>query len=486
MRQNEEASSAITQIINALQQRRFHEAETGAIAEIRKAPLVPQIWVLLGESLLHQGFGHAARKAFDRAWMLDPQADWVGSVRRTLAQTPLGEPRPDIDELLRVKRVSVTIGIIVRDEERVIQRCLSSLQGAADEIVLIDCESVDRTVEIARSFPNVRIVHTRWNEDFAALRNEGLANMTTDWVLWVDADEHLHPDDIGAVREVAGLYDEMDPVAVLYVWQLNEFNGTVLHEFSQTRMFPLRRGLCYHGRIHEQVGPAEGGPYSGVSFRKPVRIRLLHDGYEPEIIRSKDKLQRNLRLLDMMVKEDPMNPGWWTYYARESLSAGLTDQALNGLRMAEETARSQPNFARLLDVYMLTAKIRISRREWPLAEEACRKALERYPQFPDAHFYLAIVKMRQSEQLQREAEQALRQAKAGFAYYRGTVTPDREIAKWKADATLADIARAVGKFGDAALIYRKIAEMFPYAEQVQRPLRLIDEQIKKLKNNDVL
>lgn len=467
-------------VIELLKQGRFAEAAQGAIAHIRKASLVPQPWVLLGEALLHQGYGEAARKAFNRAWLLDPQAAWVGGVENTLRRSTQGPALPELEELLRYKKVSVTIGIIVRDEERSIGRCLASLQGAADDILVIDCESVDRTVEIAQTFPGVRIVHTKWNNDFSALRNVGLSYMTTDWVLWVDADEHLHPDDVQSVREVAGLFDETDPVSVLYIWQLNHMGGTVLNEFSQTRIFPLRRGLKHHGRIHEQVGPESGGLYSKISYRQPVRLRLWHDGYEPDIVRSKDKIKRNLGLLQTMVEEEPDNPGWWTYYARESLAAGFAEQALEGLRQAEETAKRQPFFGRILDVHMLQAKIHLSRGEWGLAEQACRKALERHPDFPDAHFHLALAKLRQAHELQREAELSLQQAKAGFITYRGTVSPDHEIAKWKADVTLADIVRSRGKFADAAAIYRHIAEAYPYVQQVRRPLQLYEEQAKKM------
>lgn len=463
-------------IIEDLRQQRYAEAERGAVEEIRKAPLVPQGWVLLGEALLHQGFGAAARKAFDRAWLLDPQAEWVPSVQQLLDAAPNGERRSDIDALLGYKKVTVAIGIIARDEERSIARCLSSIRDAADEIVLVDCGSVDRTVEIASGFDNVTIVHAEWNNDFAALRNVGLARMRSDWVLWIDADEHLHPDDITAVREVAALYDDFAIPPVLYVWQVNEVAGTVVHEFSQTRMFPLRYGLKYYGRVHEQVGPASGRLYTEPSYRKPVRIRLLHDGYEPEIMKSKAKLARNLALLAMMVEEEPDNPGWWTYYARESLASGLVDQALDALTKATAAAADKPAFARMLDVHMLTAKIRASRKEWELVEQACAQALALHSDYPDAHFYLAMARLKRGNELYRQADASLRKAKEGFATYRGTVSPDHDIARWKADATLADIARATGKLGEAGQVYMEVFKRNPHVAELRKPLELLKQQ----------
>ncbi|TVY10465.1 glycosyltransferase family 2 protein [Paenibacillus cremeus] len=467
-------------IIAALKEQRYTEAERGAIEEIRRAPLAPQAWTLLGEALLHQGYGHAARKTFGRAWLLDPEAAWVEQVEQALKRTQPGPSRADIDELLQVKRVTVTVGIIARDEERTIRRCLASLQGAVDDIVVVDCESKDATASIAAEFPGVKIVRTSWNNDFSALRNAGLAVMNTDWVLWIDADEELHPDDVTAVREVAGLYDDMDVPSVLYIWQVNRIAGSVRHEFSQTRMFPLRYGLRYHGRVHEQVGPREGSIYSQVTYRKPVRIRLLHDGYEPDIVKQKDKISRNLRLLEMMVKEEPDNPGWWMYYARESLAAGQTEQALEAIRRTEETALHQPRFGRLLDALMLKAKIHLAARRWDEVEEACMKALELDADFPDAQFYLATAKLHRGAELHREAEKLLRQSKDSFKRYRGTVSPDHEIAQWKADVSLADIARSVGKFADATQMYQQVQARAPYVHQIHKPLQRMEEQYRKL------
>lgn len=467
-------------IINALREDRFADAEREATAEVRKARHAAQGWTLLGEALLHQGFGAAAGRVFHRAWLLDPEASWVEQARQAVGRSPQGPPRPDIEELLAVPTVTVAIGIIARDEERSIRRCLASLVGAADEIVLIDCESKDATVAIAREFSQVKVVHTTWQRDFAALRNEGLAHMTSDWVLWVDADEHLHPDDKDAVREAAGLYNDFQIPAVLYIWQVNQMQGAIRHEFSQTRMFPLRFGLRYHGRVHEQVVPAHGDMFAGSTYRKPVRIRLLHDGYEPDIVAGKRKLSRNLELLQLMVEEEPDNPGWWLFYGRESLAMGRTEQALRALRQAEQTAALKPSFARLPDVWMLQAQIHLAAREWDTAEQLCQRCLEHAPDFPDAQFYLGLIRLNRGAALYREAEGLLRQSKESFSRYRGTVTPDHEIMKWKADVSLADIARSVGKFADAALLYRDVQTRCPYVTQVEKPLKLLEEQLRKL------
>lgn len=164
-------------LVSALKKGDYLRAERMAVELVRKHPFDAQGWVYLGESLLHLGYGEAASQVFERAWLLDPQAAWTDKISRLLRGLPKGEKRADIDELLRVPEVSVAAGILARDEERAIARCLDSLQDAVDQIVLIDTGSTDRTLEIASRYEKVQIVHFDWCDDFSAARNEGLNHM---------------------------------------------------------------------------------------------------------------------------------------------------------------------------------------------------------------------------------------------------------------------------------------------------------------------
>ena len=88
---------------------------------------------------------------------------------------------------------SITACLIVKNEERFLDKCLQSLQGTADQIVVVDTGSTDRTVEIARTH-DAEIHHFEWCDDFAAARNFSLEKARGDWVLILDADEVLTPE----------------------------------------------------------------------------------------------------------------------------------------------------------------------------------------------------------------------------------------------------------------------------------------------------
>ena len=91
-------------------------------------------------------------------------------------------PASDLGE-----RAKVSLTMIVREEENNLPRCLESVRGIFDEIIVVDTGSTDRTVEIARSF-GAKVFDFVWVDSFSAARNEALAHATGDFAFWLDAD----------------------------------------------------------------------------------------------------------------------------------------------------------------------------------------------------------------------------------------------------------------------------------------------------------
>ena len=84
--------------------------------------------------------------------------------------------------------ITLSLCMIVRDEEAVLARCLDSAQGIADEIVLVDTGSRDRTKEVAARYTD-RIYDFPWRNDFSAARNYALSLARMDYCFWLDADD---------------------------------------------------------------------------------------------------------------------------------------------------------------------------------------------------------------------------------------------------------------------------------------------------------
>ena len=80
--------------------------------------------------------------------------------------------------------ISISLCMIVKDEEAVLGRCLDSIKSAADEIVIVDTGSTDRTKEIAADYTD-RIYDFKWEDDFSAARNFALSKGYKDYLMWL-------------------------------------------------------------------------------------------------------------------------------------------------------------------------------------------------------------------------------------------------------------------------------------------------------------
>jgi len=97
---------------------------------------------------------------------------------------------------------SISLCMIVRDEEEHLEKCLESVNDAVDEIIVVDTGSRDKTVSIARSF-GAGIFFHEWENDFSVPRNISLEHATGDWILILDADEVLEAQSKTKIIEAA-------------------------------------------------------------------------------------------------------------------------------------------------------------------------------------------------------------------------------------------------------------------------------------------
>ncbi|MFB5685249.1 glycosyltransferase family 2 protein, partial [Paenibacillus terreus] len=96
---------------------------------------------------------------------------------------------------------SISLCMIVRNEEKYLPKCLSSVQRIVDEIIIVDTGSTDDTVAIAKSF-GAKVIQMPWQNSFADARNRGFDEATGDWILWLDADEEM---DVNEAEKLKGL-----------------------------------------------------------------------------------------------------------------------------------------------------------------------------------------------------------------------------------------------------------------------------------------
>ncbi len=207
------------------------------------------------------------------------------------------DPRPGV--LPRKPRLSVCM--IVRDEEKVLPRCLRSVQGIADELIVVDTGSQDNTISIAKDF-GAKVSHFRWCDDFAAARNECLKYATGDWILHIDADEELRPDSIPHLKK--GMLSSF----VLY-YLIKCDNGPrcegVRIEWVG-RLFRRHPELRYHRPYIEGVDcSVEKVIIAEPRWQKRYEPNIIihHCGYEPS--KMPKKWERGIRIMKSYIIQNP-------------------------------------------------------------------------------------------------------------------------------------------------------------------------------------
>ena len=225
----------------------------------------------------------------DRLFAFPPAVTTVDGPQALWSALP-GADLPDREVAPALVHQSLSAVLIVKDEEDVLEACLSAVAPFVDEIVVYDTGSTDRTLEIARAHADL-VIEGHWDDDFSAARNRALAHATTDWVLSLDADE-VAEGDVEALRRLVD-HEQADAVVVPIVsttWR----DATSGDESRSSRLF-RRVGAEWRGALHEQVTVDGGRRGLQLSGEEPL-LRLVHSGYTSATIAEKDKRGRNLAI----------------------------------------------------------------------------------------------------------------------------------------------------------------------------------------------
>ncbi|MBO6291866.1 MAG: glycosyltransferase family 2 protein, partial [Selenomonas sp.] len=154
-----------------------------------------------------------------------------------------------------MKKLRISACAIMRDEEKHIGRWLACVRQFADEIIVVDTGSMDRTAELAAT-GGAQVYKFPWQDDFSAAKNFTLDKARGHWVAFLDADEYFPPESLDKVRP---LLERLEPdfkvAGVLCRWvNFDEDEGMELQGADvQLRLFRNLRSLRYRGRIHEAL-----------------------------------------------------------------------------------------------------------------------------------------------------------------------------------------------------------------------------------------
>lgn len=226
--------------------------------------------------------------------------------------------------------ITLSACLIVKNEEKNLDRCLKSLVPICDEIVVVDTGSSDRTVEIAQQY-GAKVGHFQWIGDFAAARNASLEMASGHWALWIDADEELPAEAIPSFRE--GL---MRPHFGGYFIQIVNFmdaeNPANQYVHTPVRLFRCIPEIRFEGRVHEQV--LQDFDRHGFLTATMTNAQLYHYGYQAESMKDKDKINRTISMLEKEVRDHARDPFQWFNLANAYCVARRYPDAERAARIA--------------------------------------------------------------------------------------------------------------------------------------------------------
>jgi tetratricopeptide (TPR) repeat protein len=333
----------------------------GALAGVEMLedePREPVLLNLTGVLVYELGAIVAAEALFRAAQRLDPELPDVGNNLRAVKArrkagmtTPQGLP-PQVLRLLRTlgpraqkaaqKAVpatgqTVSLCMIVKDEEAMLPQCLGAVAEFVDELIVVDTGSTDRTVEIAESF-GAKILHHEWDGDFSAARNVGLDAATSDWLMYLDADEVLVEGEGPRLRELLG-HVWREGIFLTESNHVGEIADGVAVQHSALRLFKNRPEYRFEGRVHEQFAHKLPSEHERIEY---TQVRIEHFGYLGAVRESKEKSRRNLELLERQIADGVDTPFLHFNLGSERAASGDIAGSLVHLQRAWDKVAEDP------------------------------------------------------------------------------------------------------------------------------------------------
>lgn len=223
--------------------------------------------------------------------------------------------------------ISISLCMIVKDEEQTLERCLESVKNIPDEIVIVDTGSTDKTIEIAQKYTD-KIYGVKWEEDFAKARNFSFAQATKEYIMWMDADDLIEEEQNSRIIILKQtLHAAIDVVLMKYHTDVDS-SGRAGLAYYRERLIKNNKEMKWVEPIHEIIDLKGNIMCSD--------IYITHRG-------SSKNRERNLRIYENYLRQgNILTARGRLYYARELYENGYYKEAKQRfLQIIEEEENQQ-------------------------------------------------------------------------------------------------------------------------------------------------
>lgn len=348
--------------------------------------------------------------------------------------------------------------MIVRDEELLLGDCLSFAREFVDEIVVVDTGSQDQTIEIARRYGS-SVYEFPWCDDFSAARNYALDQLTSDFVLILDADERLGPGAGQHIRTLISEHRDSDETT-LYLARFENIDAEGRHMGGEyvSRLWRADPKLRYEGLVHEQLVHED----EQLNYRLEDNFHIVHFGDDPGLAEARGKRKRNIDLLTRGLAQQPDDPYLRYQLAREQYAAGLFESALEAFKWLIEGSQAS---SLVLNAYLFGSEC-LRAMKCPL--DAMALALEGTEHAPDyGELWYAFARAALEAGKGYRAEAGFKNAKRVPSGLASIAFRDPSIMEWRADLGQVQALLMMREPDKAIELANAVRPRLPESERVE-------------------
>ncbi|MEN6568362.1 MAG: glycosyltransferase, partial [Veillonellales bacterium] len=283
--------------------------------------------------------------------------------------------------------ITISLCMIVKNEEQNIARCLGSVKEAVDEIIVIDTGSTDKTMKIARAY-GAKVQSFLWNGNFSDARNASLDLAAGGWILFLDADESMTAGSGAVLREIVKAND----VEGYFIKIINYVGSESYSECSPDMVFRLFRNrpdYRFHDAVHEQIVDTIQARSHQAKFLIAEEVVILHYGYLNQQIEEKDKINRNLSMLSKELAVHPDSLSLRYHYGVELYRSGQFEASVGEfLAVIQQLEPGALYLARVIR-YIVMAYHGAGRLEE--AMDMVNTGIAQVPDYADLYYYGGLI-----------------------------------------------------------------------------------------------
>lgn len=301
--------------------------------------------------------------------------------------------------------------MIVKNEEKNIERALSWGKSVMWEQIVVDTGSTDRTVEIAKKM-GAKVCKFPWIDDFSAAKNYAIEQCTGDWVALLDADEYMTPEDAKKLPAYIKEMNNRNLDGLSTGWQQLDGDGKIFSSGTQVRIFRRLPDIRYRRCIHEQLESTTGRE---LRLGNAVNdLSIFHTGYQGQAFEEKKRSGRNRKLILKELEKNPDDYEMMGYMGDDCQSDGDKEEAALWFRRSIEHMPSQIKDYDQRSAVTFTSLLMILAEQEEVSEEEIikvyEKAISLLPQEADFDYVMGqfYVSKRQAAQAVHHLETAIK------------------------------------------------------------------------------